>query len=72
MIFLIVFFVLITNKRRVKILEILWNFRETSVISENVENIKQVQVLTFIPAFTTNAMTSLWIPMDSLSLISHG
>ena len=34
------FFVLITNKRRVKILEILWDFRGDSVISENVGNIK--------------------------------
>ena len=45
MIFLIGFFVLITNKRRVKILEILWDFRSDSVISENVGNIKQVQAL---------------------------
>ena len=36
------FFVLITNKRRVKILEILWDFRSDSVISENVGNIQQV------------------------------
>ena len=42
----IVFFVLITNKRRVKIREILWDFRGDSVISENVGNIKQVQTLT--------------------------
>ena len=33
------FFVLITNKRRVKILEILWDFRCDSVISEDVGNI---------------------------------
>ena len=38
-------FVLIPNKRRVKILEILWDFRSDSVISENVGNIKQVQAL---------------------------
>ena len=34
------FLVLITNKRRVKILEILWDFRCDSVISEDVGNIK--------------------------------
>ena len=34
------FFVLITNKRRVKILEILLDFRGDSVISEDVGNIK--------------------------------
>ena len=39
------FFVLITNKRRVKILKILWDFRGDSVISENVGNIKQVKTL---------------------------
>ena len=39
------FFVLITNKRRIKILEILWDFRIDSMISENVGNIKQVQTL---------------------------
>ena len=38
-------FVLITNKRRVKILERLWDFRSDSVISENVGNIKKVQAL---------------------------
>ena len=36
---------LITNQRRVKILEILWDFRSDSVISENVGNIKQVKAL---------------------------
>ena len=34
------FFVLITNKKRVKILEILWDIRGDSVISEYVGNIK--------------------------------
>ena len=38
-------FVLIANKRRVKILEILRDFRGDSVIPENVGNIKQVQAL---------------------------
>ena len=38
-------FVLIANKRRVKILEILRDFRGDSVISENVGNIQQVQAL---------------------------
>ena len=38
-------FILITNKRRVKILEMLWGFRSDSVISENVGNIKQVQAV---------------------------
>ena len=45
MIFLIDFIVLITDKRRVKILKILWDFRGDSVISEDVGNIKQVQTL---------------------------
>ena len=36
-------FILIANKRRFKILEILRNFRGDSVISENVGNIEQVQ-----------------------------
>ena len=36
------FFVLITNKRRVKILEILRDFRNDSVISKNVRNVQQV------------------------------
>ena len=45
--FLIGFFVLITNKRRVltrlvKILEILRDFRSDSVISKNVRNVQQV------------------------------
>ena len=35
-------FVLITHKRRVKIIEILWDFRGDYVISENVGNIKQI------------------------------
>ena len=35
-------FVLIANKRRVKILEILRDFRDDSMIPENVGNIKQV------------------------------
>ena len=39
------FFVLITNKRMVKILEKLRDFRGDSVISEDVGNIKQVQTL---------------------------
>ena len=39
------FFVLITNKRRVKILEILREFRSDSVISKNVRNVQQVQTL---------------------------
>ena len=38
-------FVLITNKRRVKILEILWDFRSDSVFSANEVNINQVQAL---------------------------
>ena len=38
-------FVLIANKRRVKILEILRDFRGDSMIPENVGNIKQVQAL---------------------------
>ena len=38
-------FVLIANKRRVKILEILTDFRGDSVISENVGYIQQVQAL---------------------------
>ena len=38
-------FVLIANKRRVNILEILRDFRGDSVIPENVGNIKQVQAL---------------------------
>ena len=38
-------FVLIANKTRVKILEILRDFRVDSVIPENVGNIKQVQAL---------------------------
>ena len=38
-------FVLIANESRVKILEILRDFRGDSVISENVGNIKQVQSL---------------------------
>ena len=38
-------FVLIANKRRVKILEMLRGFRGDSVIPENVGNIKQVQAL---------------------------
>ena len=37
------FFVLITNKRRVKILEILRDFRSDSVISKNVRNVQQEQ-----------------------------
>ena len=45
MIFLIGFFILIANKRRFKILEILRNFRGDSMISENVGNIEQVQAL---------------------------
>ena len=36
------FLVLITNKRRIKILEILWDFRGDSVISEDVRNINDV------------------------------
>ena len=36
---------MIANKRRVKILEILRDFRGDSMIPENVENIKQVQAL---------------------------
>ena len=38
-------FVLIANKRRVKILEILRVFRGDSMIPENVGNIKEVQAL---------------------------
>ena len=38
-------FILIANKRRFKILEILRNFRGDSMISENVGNIEQVQAL---------------------------
>ena len=38
-------FVLIANKRKVKVLEILKDFRGASVIPENVGNIKQVQAL---------------------------
>ena len=38
-------FVLIANKRRVKILEILRDFRGDSMIPENVGNIKQVKAL---------------------------
>ena len=38
-------FVLIANKRRVKILEILRDVRGDSMIPENVGNIKQVQAL---------------------------
>ena len=38
-------FVLIANKRRVKILEILRDFKGDSVIPENVGNIEQVQAL---------------------------
>ena len=38
-------FILIANKRRVKILEILRDFRGDSMTSENVGNIKQVQAL---------------------------
>ena len=38
-------FVLIANKRRIKILEILRDFRGDSMIPENVGNIKQVQAL---------------------------
>ena len=38
-------FVLIANKRRVKVLEILRDFRGDSMIPENVGNIKQVQAL---------------------------
>ena len=45
MIFLIGFFILIANKRRFKILEVLRNFRGDSMISENVGNIEQVQAL---------------------------
>ena len=36
------FFVLITNKRRVKILEILRDFRNDSLISKSVRNVQQV------------------------------
>ena len=39
------FFVPIANKRRVKILELLGNFRGDSIIPENIGNIKQVQAL---------------------------
>ena len=39
------FFVLTTNKRRDKILKLLWDLSGDSVISENVGNIKQVQAL---------------------------
>ena len=39
------FYVLLTNKKRVKILEILWDFRGDSVISKNIVYIKQVQTL---------------------------
>ena len=38
-------FVLIANKRRFKILEILRDFRGYSLIQENVGNIKQVKAL---------------------------
>ena len=38
-------FLLMANKMRVKILEILRDFRGDSVIPENVGNIKQVQTL---------------------------
>ena len=38
-------FILIANKRRFKILEILRNFLGDSMISENVGNIEQVQAL---------------------------
>ena len=38
-------FILIANKRRFKILEILRNYRGDSMISENVGNIEQVQAL---------------------------
>ena len=36
---------LIKNKWRIKIFEILWDFRGDSVLSENVGNSKQVQAL---------------------------
>ena len=39
------FYVLITDKKRIKILEILWDLRSDSVVSEDVGNIKQVQTL---------------------------
>ena len=38
-------FVLIANKRRVKILEITRDFRDDSIIPENIGNSKQVQAL---------------------------
>ena len=36
---------LVANKRRVKVLEILRDFRGDSVIPENVGNIKKIQAL---------------------------
>ena len=53
-------FVLIANKRRVKILEILRDFRGDSMIPENVGNIKQIQANKQIPTSIRVIASQIW------------